>query len=102
MREVEDRFGLPPRRRERKLPNEYLSELGHRLRLLRVALRFDQKQMSQALDTAQSQISKIEAGNAGPMLYQLLRLKSVIEEDEYLRESVSWGWVLEGKGKGIL
>lgn len=36
------------------------------------------------------------------MLYQLLRLKRVIEEDEYLRESVSWGWVLEGKGKGIL
>ena len=58
--------------------------------------------MSQALDTAQSQISKIEAGNAGPTLYQLLRLKRVIEEDEYLRESVSWGWVLEGKGKGIL
>lgn len=87
---------------KQKLPNEYLSELGHRLKLIRVALRFDQRQMSQALDTAQSQISKIEAGNAGPTLYQLLRVKKLVEEDENLRENVSWRWILEGKGKGIL
>ena len=87
---------------KQKLPNEYLSEFGHRLKLIRVVLKLDQKQMSQALETAQSQISKIEAGNAGPTLHQLLKLKELIEKDDSLRKNISWGWILKGKGRGIL
>jgi transcriptional regulator with XRE-family HTH domain len=84
-----------------KLTPEYLEGLGHRFRLIRVSLRYDQKQMSEALDTAQSQISKIEAGQAGPTLYQLLRLKKIMEQHDELRK-VSWTWILEGKGKGTI
>jgi len=84
-----------------KLTRDYLQALGHRFRLIRVLLRYDQKQMSEALDTAQSQVSKIEAGLAGPTLYQLLKLKHLMEQHSDSCE-VSWSWILEGKGKGII
>ena len=70
---------------KQKLSEEYLKNLGHRLKRIRTVLNYDQKGMSEALDTAQSQISKIEAGQSGPTLYQLLRLKRVMEEHSELR-----------------
>jgi transcriptional regulator with XRE-family HTH domain len=84
-----------------KLSKEYLVALGNRLKLIRTYLRYDQKQMSEALETAQSQISKLEMGRSAPSLYQLLQIKKLTEEDEYLRENLTWGWILEGQGKGI-
>ena len=83
------------------LSEEYLTRLGTRIKLIRIYFKYDQKQMSQALDTAQSQISKLESGKAPPSLYQLLKLKQLTEEDEYLRENLTWTWILEGRGKGI-
>jgi len=85
-----------------KLPDEYLQKLGHRLKVIRTLLKLDQRQMSQRMKTGQSQISKIEAGRAAPTLYQLIKIKRIVEEDEYLRENLSWEWILEGKGKGII
>ncbi|MDY6839624.1 MAG: helix-turn-helix transcriptional regulator [Thermodesulfobacteriota bacterium] len=83
---------------KQRLSPDYLQKLGERLRLIRSILRYDQKDMSDALETAQSQVSKIEAGKAGPTLYQLLRLKRVMEEHPDLRD-VPWEWLLDGKGK---
>jgi transcriptional regulator with XRE-family HTH domain len=83
---------------KQRLSPDYLQRLGDRLRLIRSVLRYDQKDMSEALDTAQSQISKIEAGKAGPTLYQLFRLKKAMEKHPDLRD-VPWDWILEGKGK---
>jgi transcriptional regulator with XRE-family HTH domain len=83
---------------KQRLSPDYLQKFGERLRLIRSMLRYDQKDMSEALDTAQSQVSKIEAGKAGPTLYQLLKLKKVMEEHPDLSE-VPWEWILEGKGK---
>jgi transcriptional regulator with XRE-family HTH domain len=84
---------------KQKIPNKYLKELGDRIKHIRIALGYDQKKMSDALDTSQSRISKIEAGNASPTLYQLLRLKKVIKVGGNLAQhnNASWGWVLEGK-----
>ncbi len=82
-----------------KMSKKYLQELGNRIKNIRIALGYDQKTMSDALDTTQSRISKIEAGNASPTLYQLQRLKKVIEVGGNLAQhnNASWGWVLEGK-----
>lgn len=85
-----------------KMTEEYLKGLGHRLKIIRAVLNFDQKRMSKLMETAQSQISKIEAGQSAPTLHQLLKIKSIAEENVYLREALSWEWLLEGKGKGIL
>jgi PAS domain S-box-containing protein len=84
-----------------KLPSKYLKELGNRIKHIRVALGYDQKKMSEALDASQSRISKLEVGNASPTLYQLLKLKKVIEDDVYLprNNEASWGWILEGKSQ---
>jgi transcriptional regulator with XRE-family HTH domain len=84
------------------LSDEYLQELGHRLRIVRTFLKLDQRQMSKRMKTGQSQISKIEAGRSAPTLYHLIRIKKLAEEDEYLRDNLSWEWILEGKGKGII
>lgn len=86
----------------KKLSEEYLKKLGNRLKLIRTHLGKDQKQMSVYLKTAQSQISKLEAGNSPPTLYQLIEIKKLAEKDDYLRENLSWEWILEGKGKGII
>ena len=85
-----------------KLPDEYLQEIGHRLKVIRTLLKLDQRQMSKRMKTGQSQISKIEAGRSAPTLYQLIRIKRMADEDDYLRENLSWEWILEGKGKGII
>ena len=85
-----------------KLPDEYLQDLGHRLKVIRTFLKLDQRQMSKRMKTGQSQISKVEAGRAAPTLYQLMRIKKIAEEDDYLRDKLSWEWILEGKGKGII
>jgi len=84
------------------LSDDYLKGLGHRLRIIRTFLKLDQRQMSKRMKTGQSQISKIESGRSAPTLYHLIRIKKLAEEDEYLRESLSWEWILEGKGKGII
>jgi transcriptional regulator with XRE-family HTH domain len=83
---------------KQRLSPDYLQRFGDRLRLVRSVLRFDQKDMSEALNTSQAQVSKIEAGKTGPTLYYLLRLKKVMEEHPDLRD-VPWDWILEGKGK---
>ena len=88
--------------RHKKPSDEYLKELGHRIKVIRTYLALDQKQMSEKIDTAQSQISKIEAGLAAPTLQQLRSIKMVAEENDDLRENLSWEWILEGKGKGII
>ena len=85
-----------------KLPDEYLQDLGHRLKVIRTFLKLDQRQMSKRMKTGQSQISKVEAGRAAPTLYQLMRIKKIAGEDDYLQDNLSWEWILEGKGKGII
>lgn len=85
-----------------KLSREHLKALGHRLKVIRTILNLDQRQMSELMDTAQSQISKIEIGKSAPTLYQLLKLREIVDRNDSLRESVSWEWLLEGKGKGVI
>jgi len=85
-----------------KLSKGYLLGLGHRLKIIRTVLNLDQRQMSERIGTAQSQISKIEIGRSAPTLNHLLLIKKVAEEDEYLRENLTWEWIIEGKGKGII
>ena len=84
------------------LPKEYLVEFGYRLKLIRTYLRLDQKKMSERMHTAQSQISKIESGRSAPTMYHLIMIKRIADEDDYLRENLSWEWILEGKGKGMI
>ena len=84
------------------LSMEYLEGLGHRLKIIRTFLKMDQRQMSKLLKTGQSQLSKIESGRSATNLYQLIRIKEISEKNDYLRENLSWEWVLEGKGKGII
>jgi len=85
-----------------KLSEEYLLEIGLRLKLIRTQLKLDQRKMSELMDTAQSQISKIEIGRSAPTLHYLLKIKEIAEKDDYLRENLSWEWILEGKGKGMI
>lgn len=88
--------------RSQKLSKEYIEELGHRLKLIRIFLKLDQKQMSELMETAQSQISKIEVGRAAPSIYQLLKIKKITDKNDFLRDNLSWDWLIEGKGKGLL
>jgi len=46
-------------------------------------------------------MSKIEAGKAEPGIYHLLMIKKLADTNEYLRENLTWAWLLEGKGKGV-
>ena len=85
-----------------KLSEEYLLELGLRLKLIRTQLKLDQRNMSELMDKAQSQISKIEIGRSAPTLHYLLKMKEIAEKDDYLHDNLSWEWILEGKGKGII
>lgn len=84
-----------------RLSPEYLEALGTRIKTIRTYLKYDQKQLSQYLRTAQSQLSKIEAGKAEPGIYHLLMIKKLADQDEYLREHLTWSWLLEGKGRGV-
>ena len=88
--------------KNKDISEDYLRELGHRFKIIRTFLKLDQSKMSQLLNIGQSQLSKIEAGRSAPTIYQLIRLKKISEEDNYLRESLTWEWILEGKGKGII
>ena len=57
------------------LSEDYLREVGHRFKIIRTFLRFDQMKMSQIMKIGQSQMSKIEVGSPAPTIYQLIRLK---------------------------
>jgi transcriptional regulator with XRE-family HTH domain len=85
-----------------KLPEEYLQGLGHRLKIVRTFLKLDQRQMSNLMKTGQSQISKLESGRSAPTLFQLLKIKEIAEKNDYLRENLSWEWILEGTGKRLI
>jgi transcriptional regulator with XRE-family HTH domain len=84
-----------------RLSQDYRVELGTRIKTIRTYLKYDQRQLAQYLRTAVSQLSKIEAGKAEPGIYHLLMIKKLADTDEYLRENLSWSWLLEGKGKGV-
>jgi len=88
--------------RIQKLPDEYLRDLSHRLRIIRTFLKLDQREMAKLMKTGQSQVSKIESGRSAPTLYQLRTIKRLADEDDYLRENLTWEWILEGKGRGII
>jgi len=87
--------------RVQRLPTEYLEELGHRIKVVRTFIKYEQKDLAKYLRTAQSQVSKIEAGKAAPSLYHLLLIKKLADEDENLKGKLSWNWLLEGKGAEI-
>ena len=84
-----------------RLSPEYLTEIGTRIKTIRTFLKYDQKKLAQYLRTVPSQLSKIEAGKAEPKIYHLLMLKKLADTDEYLRDNLTWSWLLEGKGKGV-
>lgn len=84
-----------------RLSPDYLIELGNRIKLVRTYLKYDQKKLAKYLRTAQSQLSKIEAGKAEPGIYHLLMIKKLADTDDYLRDNLTWTWLLEGKGKGV-
>ena len=87
----------------KNLPSdEYLQELGHRIRIIRTFLKLDQKELSKLLKIGQSQMSKIESGRSAPTLQELVRIKRLAEENDYLRDNLSWERIMDGKGKGIL
>lgn len=84
-----------------RLTPDYMAEIGTRIKIVRTYLKYDQKQFAKYLRTAQSQLSKIESGKAEPAIYHLLMLKKLADTDEYLRENLTWSWLLEGKGRGV-
>lgn len=88
--------------KSQRLKSEYLSELGHRIKLIRTYMKYDQKMLADYLETSPSQVSKFEAGKSAPTLYYLLMVKELAGQDDYLRENLSWSWLLEGRGKGFL
>jgi transcriptional regulator with XRE-family HTH domain len=88
--------------RIQKLPDKYLQDLSHRLRIIRTFLKLDQREMAKLMKTGQSQVSKIESGRSAPTLYQLRTIKKLADDNDYLRENLTWEWILEGKGKGII
>ena len=85
----------------KSLPKEYLEELGHRIKLVRVFLKYEQKDMAKQLRIDQSQVSRIEAGKATHSLLQLLTIKRLADKNENLKGKLSWSWLLEGKGAEI-
>ena len=82
--------------------DEYLQALGHRIKIVRTFLNIDQRQIAKRMKTGQSQISKIESGRSAPTLHQLFTIKKIADEDAYLSENLSWEWLVEGKGKGLI
>ena len=80
------------------LSEKYLKDMGHRFKLIRTYLKFDQKAFAGELRTTQSQISKIEAGKAVPTLHHLLTLRELVDQNKNVSGSLSWSWLLEGKG----
>ena len=39
---------------------------------------------------------------SAPTLFQLIRIERLAEENDYLRENLTWEWTLEGKGREII
>ena len=95
-------FAIETSMKRRGLSEDYLFKLGHRIRIIRTFLKLDQKQMSESTQIAQSQISKIESGRAAPTLNQLLEIKKLADENDQLHENLTWDWILEGKGEGLI
>ena len=85
-----------------RLEKDYLIDLGHRIKLIRTYLKYDQKMLAEYLKTSPAQISKIESGKQAPNLYYLLMIKKLVDKDEYLRKNLSWDWILEGVGRGVI
>lgn len=83
----------------RRLPSDYLEELGHRIRVVRTLMKMGQKDLAIHLQTARSQVSKIETGLSTPTLFHLLTLKKLADDDKGLSGNVSWAWLLEGEGE---
>ena len=88
--------------KSKKLPDKYLAELGNRIKIIRTYLNVDQKKMAELTSIAQSQISKIETGKAAPSLKQLIKIKTIAEKNKDISEGLSWEWIIEGKGKGVI
>ncbi len=83
-----------------RLSKEYLKQLGLRLKLIRTSLNIDQTKLAELMKIGQSQVSKIELGQAAPTLYHLLTLKRIAENNKTaLLGNLSWDWILEGKGE---
>jgi len=61
-------------------------------------MRLEQKDLAAAIKTSQSQLSRIEAGLTAPTLYHLLTIKELSDQNENISGSLSWSWLLEGKG----
>ena len=85
-----------------RLKSEYLIELGHRIKLIRTYMKYDQKMLAEFLETSPSQVSKFEAGKSAPTLFYLLKIKELADQDDNLRKNLTWKLLLEGKGKGFL
>jgi len=95
-------FDIDKTMKKQRLEIEYLSELGLRIKLIRTYMKYDQKMLAEYLKTSPSQVSKFESGKSAPTLYYLLMIKKLAHQDEYLRERLSWSWLLEGIGKGVV
>jgi transcriptional regulator with XRE-family HTH domain len=83
------------------LPEEYLKGIGRRIKVVRVALNLNQKQLAETWNTGPAQISRIENGSGAPTLFQLLQLKHLADKDSDLKGKVTWEWLLEGQGAGV-
>ena len=81
------------------LPTEYLEELGYRIRVARTMMKFNQKDFARQLQTAPSQLSKMETGKSAPTLYHLLMIKRLADGNDRLKGELSWAWLLEGDGE---
>ena len=95
-------FDIDKIMKTQRLEIEYLSELGLRIKLIRTYMKYDQKMLAEYLKTSASQVSKFEAGQSAPTLYYLLMIKELANQNDDLRENLSWSWLLEGKGKGVI
>jgi len=86
----------------RRISDDYLFVLGQRIKIIRAFLELGQKQLAALMGVTQSQLSKIEAGRSVPTLHQLLLIKELAEGNERLGDQLTWEWLLQGKGQGII
>jgi transcriptional regulator with XRE-family HTH domain len=61
------------------ISNDFLSDIGTRLKITREKKRFSQKELSQLIEVAPNQYSKIEAGKVVPSLKTLARAAKILE-----------------------
>lgn len=85
-----------------RLSQDYRKEIGKRIKVIRTILEYDQKQLAEYLNTAASQLSKIEAGKAEPGIYHLLMIKRLFDSQDSSQGKLNWSWLIEGKGPGPL